>query len=218
MKNLLYTLLALNFICSHAHFARAAVHPPSGCDTLTTVEGKVYLVSDVEELWKEVRFNLCGDGSKRYTMPSERVVSIKKAKPSVVTIPNLPLPKPIAMPKPLTPKLPKPPIDTVRILAKDALGLGIVASVCGLTLILSPIGLIFGIIAINTALKGLKKCGQHPNQKKLRRRLRLALWLGWLGVLLPWAALFVLLSIRPMSGLDLSGLGNIGQGIRWSFW
>jgi len=193
MKYTLYFLLSLSLVCLLAHSAHATVHPPGGCDTLTTVEGKVYLVSDVEELWKEVRFRLCDNASRTYTMPSDRVVSIKKAKPLAVAVPK---------PK-VKPEVTKPLLDTISWHAKESYHSGLLSLLFSITVILSPMGLIIGLKAINTANKGLKMFKGYAGYRKLRRKLWWGRCFGWLAVLLaaPMLAAFLLL----IAGLLLSG-------------
>ncbi len=204
-------------LCANVANIRASVLPPAGCDTLTTVEGKTYLVSNVEELWQELRFTTCDDASRVYSMPRDRVASVKKAKPPMVLIPALPPPKPIAAPKPNpkpNPKLaPAAPVDSMTRMATKALNLGTIALICSLTIILSPVGLIVGLVSIGRGVEGLNTLKKHPNRRKLRRKLWLAIILGGLAIL-PFIAFILLLkAIRDFP--DFSGLGNIGAGWTW---
>lgn len=102
MKHATHTTALLLFLALAAN-ARTALRPAGGCDTLTTVEGKIYLVSSVEEHGQEVHFSTCDDPSRVYAMPKGRVASIKKAKIPKAEVPTPTPPKPVAVPKPKRP-------------------------------------------------------------------------------------------------------------------
>lgn len=79
MKNNLPASIILILFCALTAHVQASVRPFVVCDTLTTVEGKIYLVSNVEIQWQEIHFTSCDDALKVYSIPKNRVASIKKA-------------------------------------------------------------------------------------------------------------------------------------------
>lgn len=195
MKNALHFTLILKIICFVLSSAQDSIHPPNICDTLTTVEGKIYLVSHVEEHWKEIRFRPCDDGAKMYAMSRDRVASIKKAKRPVVSIPIPLASKVIAAPTPnpkLPPIPPTPPVDSLTRMATKTLSLGTLALLLSLSVVLSPVGLIVGLFSIGRAVEGLNMLKKHPGRRKLRRKLWLAIIFGGLAVL-PFIGLILLL-------------------------
>lgn len=179
MKHNVLSFTTLMLLCALAANVRASVLPPGGCDTLTTVEGKTYLVSNVEELWQELRFTTCDDASRVYSMPRDRVASVKKAKPVVIPAP----------PKP--PKKVKIPLDPETRMVKRTENLGVIALCCTLTAYLYPIGFVIGLIAICRAAKQLSAFKKHPNYKVLRRKLRDAMIWGGLASIAPLVLLLI---------------------------
>ena len=205
MKHATHTTALLLFLALAAN-ARTALRPAGGCDTLTTVEGKLYLVSSVEEHGQEVHFSTCDDPSRVYAMPKGRVASIKKAKPVVVPV----LPKP--------PKKVKTPPDPETRMVRRTVNMGIVALCCTLTAYLFPVGFVLGLIAMHRAVKQLSAFKKHPNYKALRRNLREAMILGGLASIAPFVLLLI---VFIAASIIFSGMGSFDvdfDGPIWGPW
>lgn len=189
MRHIVHTATALMLLCVLAVHARTSMPPAGGCDTLITVEGKIYLVSNIEEHWKEIYFSPCDDATRVHAMPKDRVASIKKAKIPVV---------------PVLPKV-KTPIDSASRMVNRTVGLGVIALCCTLTVVLYPVGFIMGLLAMHKATKRLRSLKKHPNYKTLRRELRLAMLLGGIASVGP---IVLLLFLFVAASIIFSGFGG----------
>ena len=69
-------------------------------------------------------------------------------------------------------------IKTPEKAANEALAYSFMSIFCAVSILLSPIGLVFGIIAISKGRKLLRRLKGSPNARKLRRKARWAILLG----------------------------------------
>lgn len=216
MQNLTQFLLLLTILLNSFSVQASVAIPSNDCDTIYDTDGKMRLCHILQKTRYELLFSLCDDPQgKVYSISNQKVARSAFAKIQ-------------AEPKRVEPKI-KPDKKTVKpktqkakprlpqsneTLASGALWLSILSVVLILTLIFSPIGFILGIIAANKGQILLNKTKGQAKFKRIRRRARWAMWLGSISAIL--SSIFAIWFICQLSqwDMDLSGLENIGVGIR----
>ncbi|MBP6812471.1 MAG: hypothetical protein KA138_13175 [Saprospiraceae bacterium] len=207
MKLIYTVLISLGTVfCAHASTLSSS-SLFRDCDTILTIEGKIYLCHILQQDREEIQFSLCTDPDEKvYVIPKRRISSIAFGQVNGIDETLTKNAGSAIKSKPIVKKpSPKRPLKqkhqpTNEELASRAFWQGILSIVLTASIILIPVGFVLGVFAVSEGGKLLETTKRHSKFKKIRRRARWAIILGSLSMMLSIG--FIIWLLNAFSKID----------------